>query len=122
MKKSSFVALVLGSIAVMLSAIGICMCLLPQWNALRPGIIVGGLGLLLLLITLLVYRKMENKPPIHITMKMLSSVLVGIGGALLLGVGMCFSMLFNNMLSGIIIGILGISMLISLIPLTKGVY
>ena len=48
--------------------------------------------------------------------KTIGAVLVGVVGALLLGVGMCLSMVFVEMLLGIIIGIIGIVILLMLIP------
>ena len=40
--------------------------------------------------------------------------------ALMLGVGMCFAMIWGNMIIGIPIGVAGIVMLLSLIPMIKG--
>ena len=42
-------------------------------------------------------------------------------GALLLGVGMCLSMVFGNMVPGILVGLLGILLLLCLIPLVRGI-
>ncbi len=120
MKKSSFVALVLGTVSGMLFALGMCMALLPEWNAFMQGIIFGGIGIVLGLITFLVWRKMENKAPIKISGRNVLTVAVGIVGALLLGVGMCFCMVWNEMVIGIVIGVVGIAVLLSLIPLIKG--
>ena len=120
MKKSSFVALVLGTVSLVLFALGMCMALIPEWNAFRPGVIFGCVGLVLGLITLMVWRRMEHKAPVHVTGKAVLTVLVGIAGALALGVGMCFSMVWGNMALGIGIGLLGIVVLLCLIPLTKG--
>lgn len=44
----------------------------------------------------------------------------GILFALLLGVGMCLTMVWSNMIAGIIIGIAGILVLLCLIPFVKG--
>ena len=121
MKKSSFVALLMGTVSGMLFALGMCMALLPEWNAFQPGIIFGCVGLVLALITVAVWRKMEGKAPIHISGKMILTVLVGITGALALGVGMCFCMVWGQMVPGILIGIVGIVVLLCLIPLTKGI-
>jgi len=55
MKKSSFVALVLGTISAVLFALGMCMALLPEWNAFREGVIFGCIGLVLGLVTALVW-------------------------------------------------------------------
>ena len=120
MKKSSFVAMVLGTVSVVLFALGMCMALIPEWNAFQPGIIFGCAGLLLGLVTLAVWRKMEHKEPIHITGKAVLTALVGIAGALALGVGMCFSMVWGGMVVGIVIGLIGIVVLLCLIPMTRG--
>lgn len=120
MKKSSFLALLLGTVSGVLFALGMCMALLPEWNAMKPGIIFGAVGLVLGLVTLLVWRKMEGKAPIRLSGKTVLTVLVGIVGALALGVGMCFCMVWSNMVLGIVIGLAGIVILLCLIPLTKG--
>ncbi len=121
MKKSSFVAMVLGTVSVALFALGMCMVLIPEWNAFRPGIIFGCVGLLLGLITLIVWRKMEHKRPIQISGKSILAVIVGVVGALALGVGMCFSMVWGKMIMGVVIGLVGIVVLLCLIPVTKGI-
>ncbi len=121
MKKSSFVTMILGTVSGMLFAIGMCMALLPEWDAFNEGIIFGGIGLAMGLVTLIVWRKMEHKAPIKISGRGLLIALVGIVGALLLGVGMCFCMIWSNMALGIVIGMLGIVALLCLIPLIKGI-
>lgn len=121
MKKSSFVTMILGTISGVLFALGMCMALIPEWDSFRPGIVFGGIGLLMALITLAVWRKMEHKAPFHISGKLVLSVIIGIAGALGLGIGMCFTMVWGSMVSGIIIGLIGIVILLCLIPLTKGI-
>lgn len=120
MKKSSFVALVMGTISGMLFALGMCMALIPEWNAFTQGIIFGCVGIVLGLITLFVWRKMEEKTPIKLSGKGVLAIVVGIVGALLLGVGMCFVMVWEKMVVGIIVGIVGIIALLSLIPIING--
>lgn len=121
MKKSSFVAMVLGTVSVVLFALGMCMALIPEWNAFKPGIIFGGVGLVLGAITSAVWRKMENKAPIHISGKTVMTGIVGVAGALALGVGMCFCMVWGKMVTGVIVGLVGIVVLLCLIPLTRGI-
>lgn len=121
MKKSSFVAMLLGTVSGVLFALGMCMALISEWGAFRPGIIFGCVGLLLGLITLIVWRKMEHKAPIHFSGKTVLTVIVGVVGALALGVGMCFSMVWGKMVMGIVIGLIGIVVLLCLIPLTQGI-
>lgn len=121
MKKSSFVALMLGTVSIVLFALGMCMALIPEWNTFMPGVVFGCIGLLLGLITLIVWRKVEHKQPIRITGKTVLAIVVGVVGALALGVGMCFSMVWGKMVSGVVIGLVGIVVLLCLIPLTKGI-
>lgn len=120
MKKSNFVAMILGTISCIFFALGMCMAMIEEWNAFRQGVVVGCVGLAFALITVMVWRKMEKKEPIRITGKAVLTGAVGIIGALALGIGMCFCMVWNNMIPGIIIGLVGIIILMCLIPLCKG--
>lgn len=120
MKKSNFVAMILGTIGMVFFALGMCMALIEEWGMFRQGIVAGVVGLVILLITLLVWRRMEGKEPIKLSGKTIGTVVLAIFGALLLGVGMCFSMVFGKMVLGVVIGLVGIVALLMLIPLTKG--
>lgn len=121
MKKENFVSLVLGTIGLILFGIGMCMCLLPQWNAFRQGIVVGAVGAVVLVMMVIVRRRMEHKPPIKLSPKTVGIVLLAIVGALVLGVGMCMCMVWTGlMLPGILVGCVGIVLLLLLIPLCKG--
>lgn len=122
MKKSNFVALLLGTIGVAFFALGMCMGLLPEWGMFRQGVVCGVIGLVILLLTVLIWRKMEGKAPIKLRAKTVGAAAVGVLGALLLGVGMCLTMVFGKMVLGIVIGLVGIAALLMLIPLTKGIH
>ena len=121
MKKSSFVAMMLGTVSGVLFALGMCMALLPEWNAFKPGVVFGAVGIVLGLITFVVWRKMEHKAPIKLNGRMIALTVFGIIGALTLGVGMCFCMVWKNIILGTIIGLVGILLLLSLIPISKGI-
>ena len=120
MKKSSFVAMLMGTVSVVLFSLGMCMALIPEWGAFQPGIVSGCVGLLLGVITVIVWRKMEHKVPIRFSAKTVFAAVVGVVGALALGIGMCFCMVWNKMVIGIVLGLIGIAILLCLIPLTKG--
>ena len=123
MKKSNFVALILGTIGGVFFALGMCMVLLPEWGMGTQGIVCGVIGLAVLLATLLIWRRMEHKAPIKISGKTLAAVFVGILGALLLGVGMCLCLLDPaKMAVGIVVGVVGIVVLLMLIPLLRGIH
>lgn len=122
MKKSNFAALILGTISGIFFALGMCMALLPEWGMRSEGIICGVIGLALMLITAIVWRKMEGRGPIKISGKTIGATLLGVLGALLLGIGMCLCMVFAKMILGIAIGLIGIVAFLMLIPLLKGLH
>ena len=90
---------------------------LAEWEAFQMGIVFGCAGILFGVVTLIVWRKMEHKAPIQLSDKTVLMVIIGVGGALALGVGMCFSMVWGKMILGIVIGLIGIVVLLCLIPL-----
>lgn len=120
MKKSTFVAMILGTIGGILFALGMCMALVEEWNALKPGVIMGVLGVLVLLIMVLIWRKMENKTPIKLSGKTIGATVIGIIGSLLFGVGLCLVLVWSHMVLGILIGVAGMVVLMCLIPFIKG--
>ena len=120
MKKKNFVSLVMGTVGGILFALGTCMCMLPQWNAFTQGVVVSAVGAVVLLAMLVVRRKMEGKPAVRLNGKAVATVLLGVVGALVLGVGMCMVMVWNMLMWGIVVGIVGIVLLICLIPLCRG--
>ena len=120
MKKKDFVTLILSTIGGILFALGMCMALLPEWGVLNQGIVIGAIGLVVLLAMLLVRRKMDGKPAIVFNARAIGITLLGVVGAIVLGVGMCMTMIWNMMVPGIIVGIVGIALLLCLIPVVKG--
>ena len=121
MKKSSFVALVMGTVSGVLFALGMCMALLPEWNAFTEGIIFGAVGLVLGAVTALVWCKMENKKLPKLNGKNVFRVIYAIVATLVLGLGMCLCLVWQQIVWGTLVGLLGIIMLIALIPKIKGI-
>lgn len=122
MKKENFVSMIMGTIGGILFGIGMCMCLLPVWGVFPQGVVMAGVGVVVLLAMLIVRRRMQGKPRIKISGKTVGTFALAIIGALALGVGMCMTMVWSNLLvPGILVGILGIVLLMCLIPMVKGV-
>ena len=121
MKKSSFVALIMGTVSGVLFALGMCMALLPEWNAFTEGVIFGGIGIVLGIITALIWCKMENKKLPKMSAKNVLHTIYVIVAALVLGLGMCMCLVWEQIIWGTLIGLLGIVMLIALIPMIKGI-
>ena len=121
MKKSSFVALLMGTISGVLFALGMCMALLPEWNAFQEGVIFGGVGIVFGVVTLLVWCKMENKKLPKMNGKNVFRVVYSVVAVLVLGLGMCMCLVWQQFVWGTLVGLLGIVMLIALIPMIKGI-
>ena len=121
MKKSSFVALILGTVSGVLFALGMCMALLPEWNAFWEGIIFGSIGLVFGVITFLVWCKMEHKRLPQMNGKNLFRIIYAVVSLFVLGGGMCLCLVWQQFVWGTLLGLLGIVMLIMLIPMIKGI-
>ena len=123
MKKKKFGSLVMGTVGGILCALGMCMCMcmLPQWNAFTQGVVVSAVGAVVLLAMLVVRRKMEGKPAVRLNGKAVATVLLGVVGALVLGVGMCMVMVWELLVPGIFAGLAGMVLLLCLIPICKGI-
>ena len=74
MKKETLLEIILGTIGGLVFAIGMCMCLIAEWNMFTAGVIVALIGFIILLCIIPVYRsthpKKQHKPvnwPIVIT-------------------------------------------------------
>lgn len=122
MTKKNFITLILSVIGGILFAVGMCMCLLPEWNAFSQGVVVAVIGLAVLLAMVIVRRKMSGKPVfVKLSGKTIGTIVLSIVGVLVLGVGMCMTMVWEGlMIPGIIVGVVGIILLLCLIPLCKG--
>ena len=121
MKKSSFVALISGTVSGVLFALGMCMALLPEWDAFTEGVIFGAIGIVLSIITALIWCKMENKKLPKMNGKNVFHAIYAIVAALVLGMGMCTCLVWGQMIWGTLVGLLGIIMLIALVPMIKGI-
>ena len=121
LKKSNFVALIMGTLSGVLFALGMCMALLPEWNAFNEGIILGAIGIVLSIITALIWCRMENRKLPKMSGKNLFRSVYAVMAALVLGTGMCMCLIWQQIIGGTLVGLLGIMMLIALIPMIKGI-
>ena len=121
MKKSSFAALILGTVSGVLFALGMCMALLPEWNAFTPGVIFIGVGIVLGINTLVLWCRLENKKMPKMNGKNVLRTLYTVLSVLVLGIGMSLCLVGQQIVWGTLVGLLGMVMLIALIPMIKGI-
>lgn len=121
MTKKNFAFLVVTVVGGLLFVLGMCMCLLPEWNAFTPGVVVTALGALVLLAIALVRWIMAGKPMVKVNWNKVGRIAYCVVAALVLGTGMAMIMAFEGlMLPGIIVGIVGIVLGLGIIPVFKG--
>lgn len=120
MKKNDFVTLLVTVVATLVFGMGLCMCLIPEWDAFKPGVAVTAVGLGALLVLALVKWIGAGRPMLHVSGKMLARIALGAAGTLCFGLGMCMVMVFEMFIPGIIVGIAGIVLLLLLIPMIAG--
>lgn len=113
MKKETLLEIILGTVGGLIFALGMCMCLIPEWNMFVPGVIVGIVGGIILLCIILVYiaaHPAKIYGPIDKGLVLTWSV--GVVGALIMGFGMSKIMVGEvskaDMVVGLITGIVGL--------------
>ncbi len=120
MKKTTFAALVLGIIGGLLFSLGLCMCLLPQWNAFVEGVGCIAAGAVLLLVLLILARRGRPRTEKAVNWKLVGKITYGVVSTLVLGAGMSMILVLDLLLWGIVVGVVGILMLLYLIPMCIG--
>ena len=109
MKKDTLLEIILGTVGGLIFALGMCMCLIPEWNMFTAGVILTIIGFIVLLSIIPIYRKAhprkEHKP---IDKGLLATWVIGVIGALIMGFGMSQIFTNGNMVIGIIFGIVGL--------------
>lgn len=113
MKKETLLEIILGTIGGLVFAIGMCMCLIPEWNMFIQGVIVSIIGFIILLSIIPVYRsshpKKAHKP---INLGITIAWIIGVVGSLIMGFGMSKIMVDevnkSDMILGIATGIIGL--------------
>ena len=113
MRKDTLLEIILGTIGGLIFAIGMCMCLIPEWNLLKVGIVVSIIGFIILLCIIPVYRSNNQKKTTKkITWQIVLTWIIGLIGALIMGYGMSKVMTDNpsqnNIVIGMITGIIGL--------------
>lgn len=114
MKKETLVEIILGTVGGLIFAVGMCMCLIQEWNTFTAGIVVAAVGAVVLLAILPVRRKAHPQKKEHkqIDVKLIVTWCFGVAGALLMGFGMSKLMVEEHtaadMIIGMITGIIGL--------------
>ncbi|MBE6151554.1 MAG: hypothetical protein E7162_07090 [Firmicutes bacterium] len=114
MKKETLLEIILGTIGGLVFAIGMCMCLIPEWNLFTAGVVVSIIGFIVLLCIIPIYRKEHPKKVSNkkTDWGLVLTLVIGIVGALIMGFGMSKIMVGSpekmDMIIGMITGVVGL--------------
>lgn len=114
MKKETLLEIILGTIGGLIFSIGMCIGLIPEWDMLKEGIIVGIIGFIILLCIIPVYRKNhpKKKRTEPINYGIVATWVIGVVGSLVMGFGMSKVMTQGttktDMIIGLITGVVGL--------------
>ena len=114
MKKETLLEIILGTIGGLVFAIGMCMCLIPEWKLFTAGVVVSIIGFIVLLCIIPIYRKEHPKKVSNkkTDWGLVLTLVIGIVGALIMGFGMSKIMVGSpekmDMIIGMITGVVGL--------------
>lgn len=113
MKKETLLQIILGTIGGLIFAIGMCMCLVTEWNLMMPGAVTSVIGFIILLCIIPVYRKNHPKKEKKETnWGIVLTWFIGIVGSLIMGFGMSKIMVGSasntDMIIGLVTGAVGL--------------
>ena len=113
MKKETLLEIILGTIGGLVFAIGMCMCLLPEWILFTAGVITTIIGFIILLCIVPVYRKNHpRKPHGPVNWGIVLTWTIGVVGSLIMGFGMSKILVEgadkSDMIVGMITGVVGL--------------
>lgn len=113
MKKETLLEIILGTVGGLVFALGMCMCLITEWETLKTGIVVSLIGFIILLFIIPVYRKAHPKKEREpVNFGIVITWCIGIIGSLIMGFGMSKIMSGepsqNDMVVGLITGVVGL--------------
>ena len=114
MKKETLLQIILGTIGGLVFAIGMCMCLIPEWDLFTAGVVVTVIGFIILLCIIPVYRKEHPKKVSNkvTDWRLVLTWIIGVVGALIMGFGMSNIMVGSpekmDLIIGMVTGVVGL--------------
>lgn len=108
MRKEILLEIVLDTIGGLIFALGMCMCLIPEWNMMVGGVIASIIGFIILLCIIPVYRKSHPKTKVkkQTDWGIIATFIIGLIGALTMGFGMSKIMVGSASKTDMIIGLI----------------
>lgn len=119
MKKRDFISLIAYTVSLLILALGICLYTLPEWGIPSLGMPLSIAGLILVLLSWLLHRRLAGKGNRTLDTKLVAKVVYSVFALLVFGGGFAL-VATGNMVVGLVVSLLGLVCIIGMIPVTIG--
>ena len=110
MKKETLLEIILGTVGGLIFAIGMCLCLIPEWDLFTAGVVTAIIGFIIILCIIPIYRK--EHPKKQTKKEIVLTWSVGVIGSLIMGFGMSKILVGSpekmDMIIGMVTGVIGL--------------
>ena len=119
MKKRDFMSLIAYTVSLLVLALGMCFYTLPDWGMASIGMPLAIVGLVLVLLSWVLQRRLAGKGAPNIDFRFVSKVVYSVVALLIFGGGFALITAGNSVL-GLALGLIGLVLIIGIIPVTVG--
>lgn len=119
MKKRDFIVLIAYTVSLLVLALGMCLYTLPEWGMPSLGKPLSILGLVLVVVSWILQRRLSGKGAPNLDLKLTAKVLYCVFALLVFGGGFAL-VTAGNFVLGVILGFIGLILIIGIIPVAVG--
>ena len=119
MKKRDFMSLIAYTVSLLVLALGMCFYTLPDWGMASIGMPLAIVGLVLVLLSWVLQRRLAGKGAPNIDFRFVAKVVYSVVALLIFGGGFAL-ITAGNFVLGLALGLIGLVLIIGIIPVTVG--
>ncbi|HEL2460072.1 hypothetical protein HCB55_00735 [Streptococcus suis] len=119
MKRRDFISLIAYTVSLLVLTLGMCFYTLPEWEMTSLGMPLSVVGLLLLVLSWGLQRRLTGKGAPRLDWKQIVKVIYCVFALLVFGGGFAL-VTIGNFVLGLVLGFIGLVFVIGIIPVTVG--
>ncbi|MBM7268294.1 hypothetical protein [Streptococcus suis] len=119
MKRRDFISLIAYTVSLLVLTLGMCFYTLPEWEMTSLGMPLSVVGLLLLVLSWGLQRRLTGKGAPRLDWKQIVKVIYCVFALLVFGGGFAL-VTIGNFVLGLVLGFIGLVFIIGIIPVTVG--
>ena len=119
MKKRDFMSLIAYTVSLLVLALGMCFYTLPDWGMASIGMPLAIVGLVLVLLSWVLQRRLAGKGAPNIDFRLVAKVVYSVVALLVFG-GEFALITAGNFVLCLALGLIGLVLIIGIIPVTVG--